>query len=65
MKKSKDEVHQLETVPSETELTSSSSEDDYLHNILQLGDKSTKFLFTATINRVDVKMELDSGETDQ
>ena len=61
MKKSKDKVHQLETVPSETDVTGSSGEDDHLHNILQLGDKSAKFLFTATINGVDVEMELDSG----
>ena len=64
MKNSKDKVHQLETVPSETELTSSIGENDHLHNILQLGDKSANFLFTTTINGVDVEMQLDSG-TDQ
>ena len=58
-KKSKEDVHQLGT--SETELTNSSSEDDQVHTILQLGDKSRKFLFTTNINGVDIEMELDSG----
>jgi len=52
-------VHQLEA--SETEVTSSSSEDYHVHTILQLGDKSKKFLFTTNINGVDLEMKLDSG----
>ena len=58
-KKPKNDVHQLETV--DPELTDSSSEDDHLHTILQLGGKSDKFLYTATINGIEVEMELDSG----
>ena len=53
--KQKDEVHTLDT-----EAPSSDSESDHLYAILQLGNKSDKFLVSTKINGVDVEMELDS-----
>ena len=60
-KQAKDDVHLLETVTTEKEVASSSSEDDYIQTILHLGNKASKFLVTATINDIDVQMEMDSG----
>ena len=37
-RKSKDDVHLVETVTTEEVLASSSSEDDYIHTILHLGN---------------------------
>ena len=54
--KEKEEVHTLHT-----EAHSSGSESDHLYAILQLGNKSDKFLVSTKINGVDIEMELDSG----
>ena len=56
------EVHQLETTDTTAELSSSrsSEEEEHLHTILQLGDKSRKFQFTTNINGINIDMELDS-----
>ena len=42
VQQSKEDVHRLEV--SDGDLSSSSGDDEHLHNILQLGDKSCKFL---------------------
>ena len=53
--KEKEEVYTLDT-----EAHSSGSESDHLYAILQLGNKSDKFLASTKINGVDIEMELDS-----
>ena len=44
----------------DTEVPNSDSESDHLYAILQLGNKSDKFLVSTKINGVDVEMELYS-----
>ena len=56
-------MHQLETTDTTAELSSSSNseEEKHLCTILQLGDKSRKFLFTTNVNEVNIDMELHAG----
>lgn len=48
-----------ETVDSNDDCSSDSL--GYLHNILQLGTRSNKFLITVDINSIPIEMEVDSG----
>ena len=53
-------MHQLQE---QSDDSSASSTEEFLHSVFQLGNACHKFILTVSINGIRVEMEADSGQS--